>query len=36
MAKVKAKDARTMIFDENGFRLRASCLCFKDNTTQKV
>jgi len=31
-----AKDTRSMIFDERGYRLRASCVCFKDNTKQEV
>ena len=37
MAKEIAKDTRAVIhYDENGYRLRASCVCFKDDSKQKV
>ena len=36
MAKAQTKDARSMVYDENGYRLRAACICFRDNTKQKV
>ena len=36
MATAQAKDARYIVYDESGYRLRASCVCFRDNTKQKV
>lgn len=36
MAKAQAKGARSIVYDENGYRLRASCICFRDNMKQKV